>query len=239
MEATSGSSAYGGLTDASWGGARRPAMHPSDPQRLVLDLLSALGDVEVHVDHVARIVGLNDAVPALESLRSRRLVDGEGECYRVTAPSGAASALELVWMPQVLDYVTTWYEGSKPESSAVLQDLELIHAALDWATKAGRWDDALQLVRAVDGPLAMSRHWAGWEMILRRGLHAARASGDECGEAWVLHQLGTRALGVGDSRSACRHLRSALALRESLGDGSGAAVSRQNLRLSELAVAAS
>ncbi|HVM01595.1 MAG TPA: hypothetical protein VM263_02915 [Acidimicrobiales bacterium] len=217
---------------------------PNDAQQRVLGLLAALGDVEVDADDVAGIAGLPDAVPVLEKLRSRRLVDGDGARYRLAAPAGPGprhDAVGAAWMPLVLGHLLARYEqsasapGTPDRPATVVDDLELVLAAVEWAMAARRWEDVVRLVRAVDPPLAMSRQWGAWEMVLLRGLEAARAGGDRGGEAWVLHQLGTRSLGLGDAGAARRHLTSAVALRESLGDRRGAAVSRRNLVLSEAA----
>ena len=239
MEAASGRT-----TGAGGSGARRPpsrgrpAGPASDPQARVVELLTALGDVEVRADHVARVVGMADAVPVLESLRSRHLVDGDGERYRLADPASDGPVhgpLGNTWMPGVVEQLARSYEGSTDRVSDVVDDLELILAAAEWASEAGCWAEMVRLARAVDGPLALSRQWGAWEKVLRHALEAARAAGDEVSEGWALHQLGTRALGLGDQGSATHHLRSAVALRERLGDQPGAAVSRHNLRLSELA----
>lgn len=239
MEAASGRTTATGSAGARRPPTRgRPAGPAGTPHARVVEFLTALGDVEVRADHVARAVGMADAVPVLEALRSRHLVDGDGERYRLADPSSAGpdhGPLGTTWMPGVVQQLAQVYEGATDRIASVVDDLELILVAAEWAVDAGCWSEVVRLARAVDGPLALSRQWATWEKVLHHAVEAARAGGDQVSEAWALHQLGTRALGLGDPGSACGHLRSAVALRESLGDRPGAAVSRHNLRLSELA----
>jgi hypothetical protein len=68
-------------------------------------------------------------------------------------------------------------------------------------------------------------------MALETGLAAAVAAGDVAGEAWAAHQLGSRALGLGDRATATDRLSQAIRLRESIHDDAGLQASRHNLGL--------
>lgn len=206
---------------------------PRETEARALDLLTALGDVEVTAERVGRLLGVDDARAALEALRRRHLVEEDGERYRSLDSSVARSLAGRVprgaWMPVAVDVLADDYEEWGAAPDAIAHDLELVQAVLEWAARTGCWSGVLRLVRAVDASLAMSRQWGAWERVLRFGLQAARATGDAAAEAWVRHELGTRALASGDRTAARSHLIRALRLREALGDPAGAAVTRHNL----------
>ena len=61
--------------------------------------------------------------------------------------------------------------------------------------------------------------------------HAARRTGDRDGEAWALHQSGTRAFALGDRAGAIASLKAALSIRRELGDDRGSRVTQHNLKL--------
>lgn len=208
-----------------------PAGRVADGPARILELLAAVGDVELRAELVAGVVGVDDARSTLEWLRSRHLVDGDGASYRLaggSAPEPPAAAARDAWLGRVLDYLVAQYRDGD-HAASVEDDLEIVDATLSWAAEHQRWADTVRLAQAVDAPLALSRRWGTWETVLRRALEAARAAGDEVGEAWAHHQLGTRAAGIGDLPEACRHLSLALEFRERLGDDRGAEVSSHNL----------
>ena len=88
----------------------------------------------------------------------------------------------------------------------------------------------LRLARASDTIAARAGLWDAWRTILDIGLASARAIGDSAGEAWALHQLGTRALCLEQGLDAHRLLHDALRLRQQIGDRAGAANTRHNMR---------
>ena len=85
------------------------------------------------------------------------------------------------------------------------------------------------LTHALDRRLSVNRRWAQWEKALLYGLNAAKQLGDSNAQAWILHQLGTRSLALGNTNQADLWLSQALRLREQLGDAEGAAITRHNL----------
>ena len=100
---------------------------------------------------------------------------------------------------------------------------------LAWAVEAKHWPEALRLVRAIESTLTLNGRWGAWAEVLQDGLQAAEALGDRAAKAWILHQLGTRALCLGDTATAQLLLSRALRLREALGDRIGAEITRHNL----------
>lgn len=90
-------------------------------------------------------------------------------------------------------------------------------------------EKALALARALDPTLTLNGLWDLWGRTLETALEAAQNLGDPRAEAWALHQMGTRLIGLGQKAQAGLLLNQALKLREKLGDQAGAAYTRHNL----------
>lgn len=97
------------------------------------------------------------------------------------------------------------------------------------ALRASSGQTALSLARALDPYLTLNGLWDFWGRALDSALEAAQTLGDRSAEAWSLHQMGTRLLGLGDKARATLLLRQALQIREAIGDTAGAAYTRHNL----------
>lgn len=102
---------------------------------------------------------------------------------------------------------------------------------IGWAREQGRHAEVIALTRAFDPYLTLAGLWEGWQVVLDATLQAARALNDSAGQAWALHQLGTRSLGLGERELALNALQSALTLRRELSDTTGAAYTQHNLNL--------
>ena len=87
----------------------------------------------------------------------------------------------------------------------------------------------IALGRAIERAYALGQRWEAWGRILDIVLDAARQGGDQLAEGWALHQLGTRAFGMGERGPARARLEEALALRVLIGDHAGATDTRHNL----------
>jgi hypothetical protein len=77
----------------------------------------------------------------------------------------------------------------------------------------------------------LGKRWGRWGQLWELGLAAARSMGDGAAEALAFHQLGTRALCLGDWFIAHTYLTEAVQRRVALGDEIGSAVSQHNLNL--------
>ncbi len=99
------------------------------------------------------------------------------------------------------------------------------------AREHGEWRSVLAYGVLLDAVYAGSGRWDAWHDVLHASLEAARALGDSRAEAMALHQLGTRALCLGDLQTAAGWLTAALDLRTSAGDTAAAQVTRHNLNL--------
>jgi hypothetical protein len=113
---------------------------------------------------------------------------------------------------------------------------EFIHAelgnflgAIAWAVRAGRSADVISLGKAIDPYLILHGLWDAWGATLGYILDAAVRLGDRSTEAWALHQLGTRQIGLGNVPQAAEVLKHALKLRIKTGNLTGAAYTQHNL----------
>jgi hypothetical protein len=113
----------------------------------------------------------------------------------------------------------------------LLEVSDVIVELLRLGVRIGRWSEVLKLVRAVEAALALSAQWGNWSQSLEWALQAAQKIGDQAGEAWARHQLGSQALCLGEKSAARQQLIRALRIRESLGDEIGASLTRHNLNL--------
>ncbi len=224
---------------AELGSARAPQAIPEqligalpEPQLRLLAVLAALDGAPLNLENVAALTGLSDAGPLLEALLARGLVQAHSPRYSLafaTTPQVHDVLGSDRWREPLLDYLTTFAQEHRDNPDRQLEEAEAILATLDWASKTGRRAKILPLVRAVEGSLALRCRWGEWQTVLFIGMDAALALGDRAGEAWALHQLGTRALGLEDFKSAQEYLNRALQIRKSLGDEVGAEVTRYHL----------
>jgi len=88
---------------------------------------------------------------------------------------------------------------------------------------------ALAISRALDPYLTLNGLWDLWGRSLGAALEAAKSLNNRPAEAWALHQMGTRLIGLGQKSQAALLLNQALKIREAIGDTAGAAFSRHNL----------
>ena len=206
----------------------------SEPEKQVVAAMAALNGAPLRLVHSAAITGLSPTDPWLEDLQQRGAIQVSGSGF---ALAGTLSGLiqeswDLsAWQEAMLRYFLSWAEIRLDHPQQILEDSQAILNLIASAGKNGRWEGALRLVKAVEGALAIGKRWEAWEKTLEAGLRAADSLGDLKEKAWVLHQLGTRALCLGEKVTARSFLVRALRLRESLGDRAGAAVTRHNLSL--------
>lgn len=206
----------------------------SPVEQQVLAALATLSGASVGTEHIAALSAVSDPAPVLDLLERRQLVQTHSPRYSLTgglADTLAATWDLAAWRDRTLRYFTGWADAYRQRPDVVREEQHTIFRALDWGMYAGRWDAILRLGGAIEGTLAISARWGAWEQALGWMLTAARATGNQAAAAWALHQLGTRALCLGETAVAFNALDEALRLREFLGDLDGAAVTRHNLSL--------
>jgi hypothetical protein len=203
----------------------------SDTDQRVLKPLAALPAGSLHADDVAAVTGVADAAERLRSLEADAVVQSHSPRYSLAGTLGDQLIDEserVRWRERLLDYFAGRGEAGDPGAA---EDAPTMLALLRWGEEAKRWRDLLRLARRLDKAFALGGRWAAWRIELEAALTAARALEDRAAEAWALHQLGSRALCLGEMASAEASLGAALELREALGDQEGAAITRHNLEL--------
>jgi hypothetical protein len=205
------------------------------PQRAVLALLAAFAGVALSADQVRAITGVQDVEAVLQDLQQQYLAQQlAGSHYTMNHTAAEVLGQELDTSPsmeQALNYFTNWAEQQRMLPQALLEESYALLHVLEWAVSAGRWSEVMHLGKILGGALTLGRQWGIWERVLQAQLQAARSLQDPAAEAWVLHQLGTRALCLDDTASAREYLTQALEKRVNLGDQSSATVTRHNLGL--------
>jgi hypothetical protein len=204
-----------------------------DKQRRILLALSALPGVPLEIQHVSGLAELADVEALTLPLVRRGLVLASQSRYLL--PDGVADRLRRAedlkpWVNRAITYFTAWAERHRRTDDALLEASEALVRAQCHAVEMKRWGEALRLGRLLEATLVLQGKWGAWEIVIDRCLAAAKATGDRVAEAWALHELGTRAVCLGEARLAGRLLGQAATLRDQLGETAAAAVSRQNLR---------
>jgi hypothetical protein len=200
-------------------------------QRAVLEVLTALGGASLPAPELAEITGVANAGAVVELLIAKGLLQAHSPRYSVTDPGIARVLRPDSWDKPLVDYFSGWAERNGRSPEKVLANSAAVLAVLDRAARTQAAADLVRLGRAVEEPFALNGRWGAWKHTLGHELTAARRAGDRAGEGWALHQLGTRALCLGQDSEARSRLTDALRIRQSLGDKNGAAVTRHNLDL--------
>jgi hypothetical protein len=206
----------------------------SEQQRSVLAVLTTFAKAPLRERHIAAISKVRDVATELRDLVDRALVQTDGLTFSVAGAAGWALGQVFdreKWASAGLQHFATWAEAHKEDHRLLAESSDALLTVMDWASEFRSWAELLHLVRQVEGAFALTKRWGAWESALRWGLTGAHESGDRQAEAWCLHQLGSRALCVGDHASARRYLKKAVKLRRALGDEAGELASRGNLDL--------
>ena len=203
-----------------------------DKERRALLALAAMPGVPLQPRHVSAIAEVTDIEPSLTALVRRGLVVGTQSRYHLA--DGVGDRLRRTedlkpWTNRVITYFTAWAERHLRSQDILLQESEALLRVQQRAADGRRSGEVLHLGRLLEGPLAAGMRWGAWGVTLEHCVTAARAIGDRSAEAWALHQLGSRALCLGDAGTARAFLSQAVKLREMLNEDAAAAASRRNL----------
>ena len=113
----------------------------------------------------------------------------------------------------------------------VRDELGNLLGLLVWAAAQGQWSNVATLGRAIDPYLSLRGLWGAWQKTLGEVRNAAKAMQNLALEGWVLHQMGTYEIGMGNLAAARGLLEQAVSIRKNLGDEVGAAYSQHNLQV--------
>jgi predicted ATPase len=204
----------------------------SEDEKKVLAALAVFPGARVAAEHVAAVAGITNAEPLLEDLERRGLVQSHEQQYTLASDVKAAQLGNLKpWFARAVVHFIDWTKERRNQHKLIAGSAAAILLLLQRAVAAQAWNEVRSLGHAVEEALTVSGKWDMWATVLNHINTAARAQGDIAEQAWVLHQLGTRALLLGDSAVARADLTDALDIRERLNDASGAAVTRHNLNI--------
>jgi hypothetical protein len=205
-----------------------------DPARLtgsqgrVLGVLAALDRAALGAEHVAAVAGVGNADKELRDLERRGWVKSGSPRYRgirSVPPDIGASREEVA--RALLPHLTRWAERSAP--TAVAEEAEGIEGTLALGAEREHWTEVLALSLAAERGLFVSAAWSSCRRVLEAGLRAADAVADQSARAYLLHQLGSRSMCLGDRAGAEAQLTEALDIRRRLGEKQGAELTRHNL----------
>lgn len=203
-----------------------------DDELAVLAVLTALRGATLTAEQLADLTGVEDVDAVVESLLRMRLIKANSPRYNVTDPPTLDRVVHhSQWHGDLMAHFSNWVERNADRPHAVIEERQAIVAVLARAAEAAAWQDLLRLGRAAELPFFVTKRWGGWKEVLDHQLTAAERIGDRSAQAWAHHQLGSRALCLGDRVAALNHLSRALVIREALGDHTGAATTRHNLSL--------
>ncbi|HJZ75400.1 MAG TPA: NB-ARC domain-containing protein [Vicinamibacterales bacterium] len=205
-----------------------------EKQRRALLALAALPGVPLRVQHIAAIADVTDLDPALMLLARRGVIVSSDSRHRLA--SGIGDQLRRKedlkpWVNRAITYFTAWSERYRRSPASLLEESDALVRAQQSAADARRWGEVLRIGQLLEGALILGARWGAWAVTLEQCLTAARSTGDRSAEAWALHELGTRALCLGELGKARASLSQAAKQRDASDDAAGAAASRRNLSL--------
>lgn len=211
----------------------------SDADRRVISSLAAV-EAPVPIDAIAAATRMSDAAERLSLLEESHIVESHSPRYSLAggptpgliSTPGRNDATEQAERARAA--LIGLFAAEGPDRDHVSQrfgEPGFLLALVREAEHRGSAEQVLTLAHAGDRAFALSGRWGAWSVALHSALDLASARGLTADEAWALHQLGSRALGLGDREAAVRQLSRALELREAIGDRAGAAVTRHNLDL--------
>jgi hypothetical protein len=206
----------------------------SGRQRSILDLLAVMGDAGLSAEEIVDITKQSKTPNILENLRRLHLLQQKENRYILNQT--VAEVLPPAWklraaLESAITYFTNWAKQYHRQPTILATEIDAIIQVIEVAVKASHWQDVLHLVKAIESSLVLNRQWSLWEQMLQRGLQASQARGDRASQAWILHQLGTRALCLDENNTATDYLTKALELQLSLNNKSAVAATRHNFNV--------
>jgi len=196
-------------------------------QKRILVILSTFDGAALGVDHIAALAGGPDARPTLRELERGGWVKSASPRYRSVRRLSPDRSSEDEIVAQLLGRLTVWSREAAPH--AVAEEAEAIERTLELGVATKTWKVTVVLALAAQRGLLLAGAWSSCQRVLRIGLRAAGGLGDESARAYLLHQLGSQSLCLGDREEAIANLTEALRIREGLGEEKGAELTRHNL----------
>ena len=205
----------------------------SKDQENVLALLAAASGTVMPLEHLVSLSQDPNVRKTLQALIALGLVQAHSPRYSLTGnlASSLATLWDLSpWEDTLLNYFISWLE-EQPAQALIEESADALINTVKRAGEKQRWTQVIRLGRALERSLIIWKRWQTWLDILNLILKAARALGDRKVEAWALHQLGSRAMCLGQTEQARERLTEALSIRKAIKDEAGARVTQHNLNL--------
>jgi hypothetical protein len=202
-------------------------------QKVVISILAAAGGAAVPFQLLEDVSQSAELKSDLQILVSLGMVQAQDLKFNLAGGLSTAADpfLDLAaWEDRLIKYLVAWL-AKRPAQALLENALGLLVKMIQKAEQKNRWRDVLRIGQGLENTLILSRRWRAWLEVLRLMLKAARALGNRKTEAWVLHQLGTRAACLGPDAQARGFLTQALEIRQAIGDRAGLGVTQNNLRV--------
>ena len=132
---------------------------------------------------------------------------------------------------RLLSHLLAELETRWKDFEFIKDELGNLLGLLALAAAQGQWMHVVSLGRAMDPYLTLRGFWGAWRNTLGEIQRAAGAMQNPALQGWVLHQLGTYEVGMGNLAAARNLLEQAAKIRTQLGDQVGAAYSQHNLQI--------
>ena len=132
---------------------------------------------------------------------------------------------------RLLSYLLAELQTRWNDFEFIKEELGNLLGLLAWAVANGQWMHVASLGRAMDPYLSLHGLWGAWRKTLDEVKRAADSMKNLALQAWVLHQLGTYEIGMGNLGAARTLLEQAVKIRSQLGDKIGEAFSQHNLQI--------
>lgn len=203
------------------------------PQQRILAVLGALGGAMVSIDHLASLVLAPETEKALKGLISLSFIQVDGSRYGLAGSlsTSLAQVWDLApWDDALIKHFGNWIIQN-PGQDLLEDAAEALLRVIQKAGEKNEWPEVVRLGKALERVLIFKKRWQEWADILNLILKAARALSDRKLEAWVLHQLGSRAMCLELADSARQLLTQALDIRKAIGDQAGLQLSQHNLNV--------
>ena len=205
----------------------------SKDQENILALLAAASGTVMPLEHLVSLSQDPNVRKNLQGLIALGLVQAHSPRYSLTGnlASSLATLWDLSsWEDILLDYFVSWLE-SQPAQALIEESANALIYTVMRAGERQRWSEVIRLGRALERSLIIWKRWQTWLDILNLILKAARALGDRKVEAWAAHQLGSRAMCLGQAEQARELLTEALNIRKAIKDKAGLKVTQHNLNI--------
>jgi hypothetical protein len=201
-------------------------------ESVLLSALVVTGGGPLGPKMIGRLAGLPNAMPMLESLERRGIVDFDGERYRLR-PAILERVPVVVTLPRLdgsLAIFEEWLRGT-PTTSQVIGRAQAVNRLLAHAITENRSQEVLVIGPMLANALTLAGELDRARATLDIVLKAARTIPDRDFEAWALHQSGTLAFVLGDEVAGQTLLSQALEIRSRLNDEPALAATRHNLSM--------